>query len=297
MVSVPRRLIVSMTGATGAVFGVELLRRLRAEPDVETHLVLSRWARATIHLETHLSVREVADLADVTYSWNDQGAAIASGSFPVAAMIIVPCSMKTLAGIRTGYADGLIARAAEVVAILRDADLPITTAWMPLGAACHWMVVTVPGNWRDLLPGVDTAGFAHRIGEALSPTRAGRNCPVTYVLDDDVDPSNDSDLLWALGTRVHPVSRQEHWEGPIMPWYECYLEDERHNGRGATAVHDGLLPADRRKVPSATFDAVYPADIRTRVLAAERNRKTSPDGQRLAHVRGQAAAEGHDHPS
>ena len=107
-------MIVGMTGATGAIFGVELLRRLRAEPEVETHLVLSPWARATIHLETDLSVREVADLADVTYSWNDQGAAIASGSFPVAAMIIVPCSMKTLAGIRTGYADGLIARAADV---------------------------------------------------------------------------------------------------------------------------------------------------------------------------------------
>jgi flavin prenyltransferase len=107
-------MIVGMTGATGAVFGVELLRRLANEPDVEAHLVLSPWARTTIHLGTRLSAREVTSLADVTYSWNDQGAAIASGSFPVAAMIIVPCSMKTLAGIRTGYADGLIGRAADV---------------------------------------------------------------------------------------------------------------------------------------------------------------------------------------
>ena len=167
---------------------------------------------------------------------------------------------------------------ANVVAILRDAGLPVTTAWMPLDAACHWMVVTVPENWRDLLPSVDTAGFVHRIGEVLSPTRAGRNCPVTYVLDDDVDPSNDSDLLWALGTRVHPVDRQEHWDGPIMPWYECYLEDERHRGRGATAVHDGLLSASGRRVPPATFDAVYPADVRSRVLAAERNGKASRAG-------------------
>lgn len=169
---------------------------------------------------------------------------------------------------------------ANVVAILRDAGLPVTTAWMPLDAACHWMVVTVPENWRDLLPGVDTAGFVHRIGEVLSPTRAGRNCPVTYVLDDDVDPSNDSDLLWALGTRVHPVNRQEHWDGPIMPWYECYLEDERHRGRGATAVHDGLLSAAGRRVPPATFDAVYPVDVRSRVLAAERSGKASPGRQR-----------------
>jgi 4-hydroxy-3-polyprenylbenzoate decarboxylase len=103
-----------MTGATGAVFGVELLRRLRNQPDVETHLVLSQWAKATIHLETDLSVREVTDLADVTYSWNDQGAAISSGSFRMDGLIIAPCSMKTLAGIRTGYADGLIPRAADV---------------------------------------------------------------------------------------------------------------------------------------------------------------------------------------
>jgi 4-hydroxy-3-polyprenylbenzoate decarboxylase len=109
-----RRIVVGMTGATGAVLGIELLRRLEQCPDVQTHLVLSRWARATIHLETQLSVRDVEGLADVVYSWDDQSAAISSGSFRVEGMIIVPCSMKTLAGIRTGYADGLIARAADV---------------------------------------------------------------------------------------------------------------------------------------------------------------------------------------
>jgi 4-hydroxy-3-polyprenylbenzoate decarboxylase len=109
-----RRIVVGMTGATGAVLGVELLRRLEQCPDVQTHLVVSRWARATIHLETQLSVRDVEGLADVVYSWDDQSAAISSGSFRVEGMIIVPCSMKTLAGIRTGYADGLIARAADV---------------------------------------------------------------------------------------------------------------------------------------------------------------------------------------
>jgi flavin prenyltransferase len=109
-----RRIVVGMTGATGAVLGVELLRRLAQCPDVQTHLVVSRWARATIHLETQLSVRDVEGLADVVHSWDDQSAAISSGSFRVEGMIIVPCSMKTLAGIRTGYADGLIARAADV---------------------------------------------------------------------------------------------------------------------------------------------------------------------------------------
>ncbi|HVQ97299.1 MAG TPA: non-oxidative hydroxyarylic acid decarboxylases subunit B [Mycobacterium sp.] len=109
-----RRFIVGMTGATGAVLGVELLRQLQQCPDVETHLVLSRWARATIHLETESSAGDVESLADVVYSWDDRAAPISSGSFRVDGMVIAPCSMKTLAAIRTGYAHGLIARAADV---------------------------------------------------------------------------------------------------------------------------------------------------------------------------------------
>ncbi|QIZ37288.1 non-oxidative hydroxyarylic acid decarboxylases subunit B [Saccharopolyspora sp. ASAGF58] len=109
------RLIVGMTGATGAVFGVRLLEALRELPEVETHLVLSKWARTTLELETGLSVREVTDLADAAHSPGDQGACISSGSFRTDGMIIAPCSMKTLAGIRAGYADGLIGRAADVV--------------------------------------------------------------------------------------------------------------------------------------------------------------------------------------
>jgi flavin prenyltransferase len=109
-----RRIIVGMTGATGAVLGVELLRQLRQFRDVETHLILSRWARATIQLETGVLASDVTRLADVVYSWDDQGAAISSGSFSTLGMAVIPCSMKTLAGIRTGYAEGLIARAADV---------------------------------------------------------------------------------------------------------------------------------------------------------------------------------------
>ena len=109
-----RRIVVGITGATGAIFGIELLRRLNQCADVETHLVLSRWARTTIHLETGLSVDQVVALADAVYSPNDQAAALSSGSFVTDGMIIAPCSMKTLAGIRTGYSDGLIARAADV---------------------------------------------------------------------------------------------------------------------------------------------------------------------------------------
>ncbi|TVT24854.1 UbiX family flavin prenyltransferase [Amycolatopsis acidiphila] len=102
-----------MTGATGAVFGIRLLEVLR-ELDVETHLVISRWARATIAHETPYTPREVGKLATAAYNPDDQGALISSGSFRTDGMIVAPCSMKTLAGIRTGYGDGLVGRAADV---------------------------------------------------------------------------------------------------------------------------------------------------------------------------------------
>lgn len=107
------KLVVGMTGATGAIIGIRLLEALR-EREVETHLVVSKWARATIQMETDWSVRDVMALASKTWSEQDQAAAISSGSFRVDGMVIAPCSMKTLAAIRAGYGDGLIARAADV---------------------------------------------------------------------------------------------------------------------------------------------------------------------------------------
>ncbi|MFB7997002.1 non-oxidative hydroxyarylic acid decarboxylases subunit B [Streptomyces sp. NPDC056002] len=108
------KLVVAMTGATGAPFGVRLLEVL-GELGVETHLIVSRWARATLAQETGLSVREVQAMASVCHSPDDQGASISSGSFRVDGMVVVPCSMKTLAAVRTGYGDGLIGRAADVM--------------------------------------------------------------------------------------------------------------------------------------------------------------------------------------
>ena len=107
------RIIVAMTGATGAAYGIRLLTAL-AELGVERHLVLSQWAEVTILKETGQTAREVGALASVLHQRDNQGAAIASGSFRHDGMIIAPCSMKTLAGIRHGYADGLIPRAADV---------------------------------------------------------------------------------------------------------------------------------------------------------------------------------------
>lgn len=107
------RLVVAMTGATGAILGIRTLQALR-DLDVETHLVVSRWARATIAHETSWAPAEVTDLAAVVHSPDDEDAPIASGSFGTDGMIIVPCSMKTAAGIRAGFADGLVGSAADV---------------------------------------------------------------------------------------------------------------------------------------------------------------------------------------
>lgn len=111
----PRRLVIAITGATGAVYGVRLLQHLQANPAVETHLVISDAANLTLHEEVGMQRRQVEALADVVHRNRDVGAAIASGSFQSDGMIIAPCSMKTLAAVALGLSDNLIARAADVV--------------------------------------------------------------------------------------------------------------------------------------------------------------------------------------
>ena len=108
------RLIVGITGATGVIYGIRLLERLR-DADVETHLVISRWGGRTMLHETLYSREQVEALAHVSYAPSDMGAAISSGSFQTAGMIIAPCSAKTLGAIAHGYGDSLIHRAADVV--------------------------------------------------------------------------------------------------------------------------------------------------------------------------------------
>ena len=108
------RIIVGMTGATGAIYGVRLLERLR-EAGVETHLVISRWGARTLLHETPHSREHVESLATVSYAPADMGAAISSGSFHTDGMIVAPCSAKTLAAIAHGFGENLIHRAADVI--------------------------------------------------------------------------------------------------------------------------------------------------------------------------------------
>jgi 4-hydroxy-3-polyprenylbenzoate decarboxylase len=106
-------IVVGLTGATGALYGVRLLQRLR-ELGARTHLVASPAGVLNAHHELGLDRRALEALADVAYAPGDVGAAIASGSFPTRGMVIAPCSMKTLAAVALGLSDNLISRAADV---------------------------------------------------------------------------------------------------------------------------------------------------------------------------------------
>jgi len=107
------RLVVGITGATGAIYAIRLLERLRVA-EVETHLVASTAGILNVHHELGLDRKSLEALADVAYNPADVGAAIASGSFATAGMVVAPCSMKTLAAIALGLSDNLLTRAADV---------------------------------------------------------------------------------------------------------------------------------------------------------------------------------------
>jgi 4-hydroxy-3-polyprenylbenzoate decarboxylase len=109
-----RRLVVGISGASGVIYGIRLLEVLREVDDVETHLVMSAAARQTVVLETDWTHADVEALADVVYRPGDIAAALSSGSFKTAGMVVVPCSMGTLSDIASSSSDNLLARAADV---------------------------------------------------------------------------------------------------------------------------------------------------------------------------------------
>lgn len=109
-----RKVVVALTGATGAILGIQTLIELR-KLNVETHLVISKWAESTIRYETNYAPQNIRALADYSYNINDLAAPISSGSFKADGMVVVPCSVKTLSAISNGYCDDLISRAADVM--------------------------------------------------------------------------------------------------------------------------------------------------------------------------------------
>jgi len=164
------RLIVAITGSSGAIYGIRLLEALRAARKVEVHLVLSKGGKLTIGLETGRSLKEVTALADEVHRDEDLAASIASGSFKTVGMIVAPCSMKTLSGIVHSYADNLVVRAADVV-LKEQRRLVLMPRETPLHA----------GHCRLLLQ-------AAEMGAIIAPPMpAFYNAPRT--LDDAIDHS------------------------------------------------------------------------------------------------------------
>ena len=192
----PVRIVVGISGASGSIYGIRLLEVLRDVAGVETHLVVSRAAKRTLVDETEYTVRDVEALATRVYDDRDIGAALASGSFRTAGMVVAPCSIKTLSALANSYADTLIARAGDVtlkegrplVVVVRDTPLHVGHLRQMLALAEMGAVVLPPvpafyhrpKTIRDLVDHtvgrvLDRIGIAH----GLVPEWTGTGQPDT----------------------------------------------------------------------------------------------------------------------
>jgi 4-hydroxy-3-polyprenylbenzoate decarboxylase len=154
-----QRLIVAITGASGAVYGVRMLEMLRACGDVETHLVMTKGARATIGYEVDLTIPEIQSLADVVHPESNLGASISSGSFQTLGMVVAPCSIKALSGIAHSYDDNLVIRAADVV-LKERRRLVLLVRETPLHAGHLRLMAQASENGAIVMPPVPA--FYHR---------------------------------------------------------------------------------------------------------------------------------------
>lgn len=153
------RLIVGISGATGALYGVRLLEVLKAVPEVETHLIASAAARQTLALETNYSWREVQALADEIHDVRDIAAPLSSGSFKTCGMVILPCSIKTLSAIVHSYSDTLLTRAADVI-LKERRKLVLGVRETPLHVGHLRMMTTAAELGAIIMPPVPA--FYHR---------------------------------------------------------------------------------------------------------------------------------------
>ena len=185
-----KRLIVGISGASGAIYGVRLLQVLRDVKDVETHLVMSQAARQTLSLETDFSLRDVQALADVVHDARDIAASISSGSFKTAGMVILPCSIKTLSGIVNSYTDSLVTRAADVV-LKERRPLVLCVRETPLHLGHLRLMTQAAELGAVIMPPVPA--FYHRpqtLDDVINQT-------VNRVLDQfDIDLSEDLFTRW-----------------------------------------------------------------------------------------------------
>jgi flavin prenyltransferase len=187
------RLIVGISGASGAIYGIRLLQVLHDNTDIETHLIMTSAARQTITLETDWKPRDVEALASVSHRQNDIAASISSGSFEVDGMIVVPCSVRTLGGIAMSLNDNLLIRAADVT-LKERRPLVIALRETPLHI----------GHLRSMTAVAE-------MGATLSPLM-----PSFYArpktLDDLIDQSVGR-LLDQLHVKL-PIELVDRWDGP-----------------------------------------------------------------------------------
>ena len=162
-----------------------------------------------------------------------------------------------------------ITGSADCLGALRAAGLPVTAVWAPPEMAMHTMVITVDTAWRDNMPGVESEDLCRRIFAVLKTRRFSYHTPRFYVLDDDIDPANPAELVWALATRVHPTGRRFTDYDTIVPLIAAFTDEERHRGRAERVIHDVLLPViENGHWRRSSFAHIYPADVRQRVLEA-----------------------------
>ena len=152
------------------------------------------------------------------------------------------------------------------LALLREAGLPVTLAWAPFETSVSWMIVTVPADWRQRLPNTTTLEFAKKIAAIVWGSRFGNSLGRIFVLDDDIDPTDMKDVLWAIPTRCHPTERQYMEVGTVLPLLTCYSQHERAAARGPKIVNDCLLPEPGKRYRVSSFEGVYPESVRKRVL-------------------------------
>ncbi len=154
-----QRLIIAITGASGAIYGVRALEALREVPEIETHLILSPSAKLTIAAELDIIADAVKAMADVVHPYKDIGAALSSGSFRTAGMLVAPCSIKTLSGIANSYNDNLIVRTADVC-LKERRRVVLLLRETPLHRGHLDLALRATDNGAVIMPPVP--GFYHR---------------------------------------------------------------------------------------------------------------------------------------
>ena len=170
-----RRIVVAISGASGAIYGVRALEVLRADPSVEVHAIISKGARATIEYETDRSVADVAKLAHVLYEEGDLAAGPASGTFQTSGMLVAPCSIRTMSAIAHSHTDNLIVRAADVhlkerrplVLMVRETPLHAGHLKSMHELALYGATILPPVPGFYVLPKTVAEIVDHSVGKAL----------------------------------------------------------------------------------------------------------------------------------